>query len=59
MGRVGAGRRRQSEACTLYRKWTDCHPDHAFRTGQELAGQMIQQATKASWNICRRVAVNG
>ena len=32
---------------TLYRKHTDCDRDHPFRTRQQLAGQMIQQAVEA------------
>jgi hypothetical protein len=44
---------------TLYRKRTDCNLDHPFRTRQQLAGQMIQQAAEALPKVCWRVVADG
>jgi hypothetical protein len=44
---------------TLYRKRTDCHRDHPFRTRQQLAGQMIQQAAEALPKVRWRVVADG
>jgi hypothetical protein len=44
---------------TLYRKRTDCHPDHPFRTRQQLAGQMIRQASEALPKVRWRVVAEG
>jgi hypothetical protein len=44
---------------TLYHKRTDCNLDHPFRTRQQLAGQMIQQAAEALPNVCWRVVADG
>ena len=44
---------------TLYRKRTDCHLDHPFRTRQQLAGQMIQQAAEALPKVHWRVVADG
>lgn len=43
----------------LYRKRTDCHADHPFRTRQQLAGQMIQQAAEALPKVRWRVVADG
>ena len=44
---------------TLYRKRTDCSPDHPFHTRQELAGQMIRQAAEALPTVRWRVVADG
>jgi len=44
---------------TLYRKRTDCHADHPFRTRQQLAGQMIRQASEALPKVRWRVVADG
>jgi hypothetical protein len=43
----------------LYRKRTDCHADHPFRTHQQLAGQMIRQACEALPKVRWRVVADG
>ncbi len=44
---------------TLYRKRTDGDRDHPFRTRQQLAGQMIQQAAKALPKVHWRIVADG
>ena len=44
---------------TLYRKRIDCDRDHPFRTRQQLAGQMIQQAAEALPKVHWRVVADG
>jgi len=43
----------------LYRKRADCNRQHPFRTRQQLAGQMIQQAAEALPHIRWRIAADG
>jgi len=44
---------------TLYRKRTDCNPEHPFRTRQQLAGEMIRQAGEALPKVRWRVVADG
>jgi hypothetical protein len=44
---------------TLYRKQTDCHAEHPFRTRQQLAGEMIRQASEALPKVRWRVVADG
>jgi hypothetical protein len=43
----------------LYRKRTDCDTDHPFRTRQQLAGEMIRQASAALPKVRWRVVADG
>lgn len=43
----------------LYRKRPDCNAAHPFRTRQQLAAEMVQQATEALPDVQWRVCVDG